>query len=56
MDNEIKEILGACICIRSMIEKDIKEETDIITIAELCLEWAKTNEEIKYLLKDLNDL
>lgn len=53
--DELFENLDALIEIRAMLEEDIENEPDIVSIAEYCLEWALIQEEIKYLLNLIHD-
>lgn len=52
---EMIESFNELIWLRAEIETDIENETDILVIAELCLEWARVQEEILYLVKALRD-
>ena len=47
--------LDALINIRGMLEEDIEAETDMITIAYYCVEWAIIQEEIIVITKLIYD-
>jgi hypothetical protein len=51
----MRSSLDALIAMRKTCEEYIASETDILEIAEWCLQWAEVQDEIVSLLKEFHD-